>query len=191
MSTVDVLGFDPGKNNFAYSHLVDGKCVEYGFLPELGSLNQEDWTNNYKTFLLNFRSFLGRFPTVQTIAIERYLPRPGMDVGSVSEPINLMIGMITAVSHVPVEVFLPSTWKLYMGRVHNIGKSKMKVMLHEDMRGYFLARNPNLRSAAFIGQEVKKVLKKHQISTHECDAIGIAVFHVERNYGKSILEGVL
>ena len=85
-----ILCLDPGSVNFGYSILsMDGKIVDFGMLPPVTNLKDE------QVFNLELRRFIKNLPDYnpEYIVYERFIPR-FVTKGNTSEIINVLLGII-------------------------------------------------------------------------------------------------
>lgn len=158
-----LLAFDPGKRNFAYAALRDGKVVTYGTLGEtVVSLSQADVQGQVS----RFRSTMGQLIRLHAgsggvVAFERMQHRAGLGGGGVVEYINVMLGValgcIIEAKATPCPV-TASQWKGWMKKSQGADPMVM------------LAR----KRAGPIG--VLAEIAPKRMTPHEADAIGIGCY---------------
>jgi len=164
-----VLAFDPGKNHFAWAVVVldvsgQAQVLHHGFLINvLHTLG--DITDQTSNFCKEFKDIIKQADldsSVDRIAVERFMHRPGFGKGAVGEFINIQIGMVASTANIPVHLLPSSLWKNHMKRHYGTNDS-LKLFDPYSKQGY---------------------------KVHETDAMGIAVYCIEKETGKRLLQPV-
>ena len=94
-SGLHVLAFDPGKNDFAFCFLVNNKIKRVGmFMHTMKDMREQYFMFEVRGFIRESERFMKSLGKLDYIVIEKYMSRPGKGGGSVSESINVMIGLL-------------------------------------------------------------------------------------------------
>ncbi len=152
-----IITLDPGKLNFAAAVMEDRKVLETRYLRPIRSLLWEDFTGEVKAFRDDYFKFLTEVEPDCVLA-ERFMARPGVQHGAVGEFINIMLGVIGVVNAskgIPTHLVTSAQWKTY------IAKRYGELPRSRGMKVHF----PHL-------------------SIHEADALGIAVYAMEKELGE-------
>ncbi len=168
---MDVIGLDPGKVNFSFARIIDGRLTTYGNLPTITEMN-EQLVEQTDDFVCSFESMIPR--EVDLVTVERMQHRPGMGGGAVVEYINLMIGMVMlrcrdrGIRVLPVS---PARWKSHWRKAYGLPSGRfsmttIKMPVKQPPGSKFKKRL----------ELVQGVLGTTKLTPHQADAIGIAAY---------------
>lgn len=105
-----ILGFDPGKINFGYAVLDDGKLLENGFLRPMEDLSFDAFDDHVAHLIFEHQP--------DAVIMERFMIRGSRTTGAVSaESVNLMIGRLTKICadyNIPWYLITAAQWKNYI-----------------------------------------------------------------------------
>lgn len=157
---IRVLALDPGKNEFAYCFSRAGKIKNVGmFKHTLTDMREHRFMHEVKGFVQEVEKFIESLGKIDIIVVERYTSRPGKGGGSVSESINVMIGLLSRYCHrknIAIQPIMSSQWK-----------------------NRFRARDKFDTQAERYGFPVSKTKSTEPILDHEFDATGINQWYCE------------
>lgn len=155
-----VLAFDPGKNDFAFCFLVNNKIKRVGmFLHTMKDMREQRFMFEVRGFIRESERFMKSLGKLDYIVIERYMSRPGKGGGSVSESINVMIGLLARYCHKHDICIVPITSALW--------KNRFRRSFGCDTQ------------AERYGFPVSKTSNTEPILDHEFDAVGIGQWFCE------------
>lgn len=159
-SGLHVLAFDPGKNDFAFCFLVNNKIKRVGmFMHTMKDMREQYFMFEVRGFIRESERFMKSLGKLDYIVIERYMSRPGKGGGSVSESINVMIGLLARYCHKHGICIVPITSALW--------KNRFRRSFGYDTQ------------AERYGFPVSKTSNTEPILDHEFDAIGIGQWFCE------------
>ncbi len=184
---MEILAFDPGKKNFAFATLIDGRLTGYGHVPTITTLRPEDYHQGVDRFITAVIPLLDRRPTILTF--ERMQSRPGFGAGAVVEYINLMIGMILAEAHrraIKVFPVAPVTWKSHWIKVYGVEKKRFTMVTQK-----LSIKQPKGSKTKTKAELVRGLLDRQDITPHEGDAIGLAAYCWYRETGVDVLPSLM
>jgi len=196
-----VLGFDPGKHNFAYAVVRNERCVDYGTVrtvDDLGALSCPDQIARFRRdvdkIFRNHR-FKGTDPfgDGDVVAFERMQHRPNLGGGAVVEYINLMLGMIVSIAHdkrLRLMPFSAATWKSHYAKMFNYQRGRFTMSTQKlSIRlpaGSKQKTKTELVTGVLDGQD-----RAPALNPHEADAVGIACYAWYRATGGEIIRTVM
>lgn len=175
-----VLAFDPGKSNFAYAFGQDGAVEEFGFIEHVFDHLTDSVSEQAARLAQELLALTAKAKPDRIIA-ERYMFRPGMGAGGTGEFVNLALGiLIAAVLPVPVQLIPSAQWKNHMTRQY---WSKRPGSSQKKEKFECLELLDPTRTCRPGG-------RKKRLTTHEADAIGIALYAAEQDLKQSLLDRV-
>ena len=186
-----LVAFDPGKNNFAFAVLIEGKCRAHGHIRTVTDLHY----NNVRDELVRFGHDVDKVLTrhTQWLAFERMQHRPRMGGGGVVEYINLMIGICMEKAlrrHARLYPVASGTWKSAMRKRFGVDKDRFCMATQK-----IAIRQPPGSKPKTRTQLVEGVLAGQpgaaELSPHEGDAIGIGCYVWRQLTGIDIVSTVL
>jgi hypothetical protein len=155
-----VLALDPGKNEFAYCYLIGTKIKKVGmFKRTMKDMKEQRFMFEVSGFVREYEKFMGGLGKIDFLVIERYMARPGKGGGSVSEAINVMLGIIARYCHRKGIHIIPISSAQWKNR--------------------FSSRHGGDTQAERYGFPVSKTKKTEPVLDHEFDAIGIGHWFCE------------
>ena len=171
-----IIALDPGKKNFAFAVMEDGKVLECGYLVPVKSLKWDDFEKESARFRGRWFDLLTKYEPDCVLA-ERFMARPGGNGGAVGEYINIMLGILSTVNSskgVPTHLLTSAQWKNYLngryGRVETMKEHFPHLSVHEadalgiavyamenelDQKGKMLKKIRRLRKYPFVGKAPK------------------------------------
>jgi hypothetical protein len=129
------------------------------FKHTLKDMRAHRFMHEAKGFIIESEKFMADLGRIDYIVVERYTSRPGKGGGSVSESINVMLGLLARYCHRKGIVIVPlmsAQWK-----------NRFKKKFGKDTQ------------AERYGFPVSKTKKTEPVLDHEADAIGIAHWFAE------------
>jgi len=188
-----ILGFDPGRENFAWAFLKDERCHDHGFVQTIGSLSFDDLHDELGRFWRDVeRLIVNKKPDL--VALERMQHRPKFGGGAVVEYINLMIGAALVLARrngVRVMLVPANTWKRHIIKVQGRDPKAPFSMATQRMtikapKGAMRKRKGQMVPKKTETIEVHGVLagqrghddtgNGQQITPHEADAAGLGCY---------------
>lgn len=186
-----VVAFDPGKQNFAYAVLTDGKCRQHGHIRTVTDLHYDSVHDE----LIRFGHDIDRVMTrhTQWLAFERMQHRPNMGGGAVVEYINLMLGIcIEKALRRDAKLYpvAPVTWKTAIRKQTGVAKDRFSMVTQK-----MSIRQPPGSKPKTKTELVEGVLAPQPeaagLSPHEGDAIGIGCYVWQKLTGIDIVSSCL
>ena len=182
-----ILAFDPGKSwdeetqvgSFAYAVMREDHIIQHGLLIPFSSLTDNTVTQALM-FSARIQALLTQFKP-DIVVIERFQDRGGASKGTTGEFVNLMIGnlqLTMAQANCELTMIMPSQWKTWLTRTHEIGKKSTTKNIFE----YLKVQRPE----AFLAKGKNKVPKGKRMVIHEGDAIGIALWAYQVKLGGQV-----
>ena len=155
-----VLALDPGKNEFAYCYLIGSKPKHVGmFKKTMKDMKEQRFMFEVSGFVREYEKFMDGLGKIDFLVIERYMARPGKGGGSVSEAINVMLGIIARYCHRKGIHIIPISSAQWKNR--------------------FSKRHGGDTQAERYGFPVSKTKKTEPVLDHEFDALGIGQWFCE------------
>jgi hypothetical protein len=186
-----LVALDPGKNNFAYAVLVDGKCRKHGHIRTVTDLHY----NAVGDELIRFGHDVDRVLTrhTQWLCFERMQHRPRMGGGAVVEYINLMLGVCVAKAlwrDARLYPVAPVTWKTALRKRSGMDKERFCMTTQK-----LSVRQPPGSKHKTKTELVEGMLAGQpgaaDLSPHEGDAVGIGCYVWRQLTGIDIVSTVL
>ena len=186
-----IVALDPGKNNFAYAVLVDGKCRRHGHIRTVTDLHYNSVHDELQRFSHDLDKVLTRH--MQWLAFERMQHRPRMGGGAVVEYINLMLGICMSKAigrEARLYPVAPVTWKSHFIKQFQLDKKRFSMatqkMSVKQPPGSKTKTKTELVDGLLAGQPAAA-----ELSPHEGDAIGIGCYVWRQLTGIDIVKTVL
>lgn len=186
-----LVALDPGKNNFAYAVLVDGKCRSHGHVRTVTNLHYLDVLDELKRFSADIDKVIGRH--TQWLCFERMQHRPNMGGGAVVEYINLMLGLCVSKAlqrNAQVYPVASVTWKSQIRRQFDRDKQRF-CMITQKMSIKQPAGSKPKSKTELVEGVVSNQPGAAALSPHEGDAVGIGCYVWRQLTGIDIVETVL
>lgn len=195
-----LLAFDPGKRNFAYAVLHDGRCIEHGTVRTVTGLADGRY-DAIAQFRRDVDKIFARHRFAErtarcagdVVAFERMQHRPNVGGGAVVEYVNLMLGMVVSRVHdarLRLYPVLASMWKRHYGRMFGYAPGRLAMLTH-DVR----ARAPAGSGTKTKTETIRGIFdgqpRASRLNEHEADAVGIACYAWFRTVGIEVIGRVL
>jgi hypothetical protein len=186
-----LVALDPGKHNFAYAVLTDGKCKQHGHIRTVTDLHYNNVHDELVRFSHDITCVISRH--TQWLAFERMQHRPHMGGGAVVEYINLMLGVcIEKALQRGAKLYpvAPVTWKSAIRKQAGIDKERFCMSLRKIPIRQPAGSKPKTRT-----ELVEGVLAGQpgaaKLSPHEGDAVGVGCYVWKQLTGIDIVSQVL
>lgn len=166
-----MLGLDPGKKNFAWALVSESEILGHGLLPTITNLTEH--RDQLHRFIAEVTRVLCLAPDT-TVVMERMMHRPGLGGYGVVEYINIMNGVVLAVSAqhgIHCRLVSPATWKSHYQREFKIPRGRFTMTTQK-----MSIRQPPGSKTKTKTELVPGVLGEQEYTVHEGDAIGIACY---------------
>lgn len=187
-----IIAFDPGKQNFAYAVIVNGRCIRHGHVRTVTDLNVLRVRDEIGRFYHDVSALLSGYSN-DWLAFERMQHRPNQGGGAVVEYINLMIGccMTIAYQHnMKLYPVSPATWKNHLIRQLGIDRKRF-TMATQKLTMKLPAGSKHKTRRELVQGVLAGQTRAVNLTPHEGDAVGIGCYVWQQLTGMSIVQNVL
>lgn len=188
-----IVAIDPGKNDFAYAVIRDGRCWSHGHVRTITSLYVEELPDQLRRFSHDITEVLRKASAHDWLAFERMQHRPRQGGGAVSEYINLMIGIVMNMAQVRGMKLYPVpavTWKTHFIRQLGIDRKRF-TMVGQKLTMKLPAGSKAKTRREYCAGVLDGQPHTNGMTPHEGDAVGIGSYCWEQLTGVPIISQVL
>ena len=184
-----IVALDPGKQNFAYAVISEGRCTDFGHVRTITDLHHERVPDQLTRFRHDINETFGKASPRDWMAFERMQHRPCMGAGAVVEYINLMIGICLAEAderNFRIYPVAPVTWKRHFIRQLNVDPKRFS-MATQKLTIKLPTGSPQKTKRELVQGVLEGQTRASKLSPHEGDAIGIGCYVWQQLTGMDVV----
>jgi|GEM_PF-4025117 len=188
-----IIALDPGKQNFAYADIRDGRCVKTGHVRTITDLNHQRVTDQLACFRNDVEAAIEQAGCNDWLAFERMQHRPQLGGGAVVEYINLMIGIAIDIAYdrnISIYPITSRTWKDHFIRQLHIDRKRF-TMATQKLTMKLPPGSKHKTRRELVQGVLDGQTRAQPLSPHEADAVGIGCYVWQQLAGVSIVGQVL